>query len=163
MVDIRLFEDADWPEVWRIVAPVFRAGRTYAVATDISAQAARAMWVDTPTATYVVRDGEGQLVGTYFLQANKPGPGDHVANCGYIVDPEARGQGVATAMCRHSQERAVALGFRAMQYNLVVATNEQAVALWQREGFAIVGTLPGAFCDPDYGDVDAYVMFKTLV
>ena len=35
--------------------------------------------------------------------------------------------------------------------------------LWQRLGFAIVGTLPGAFRHPVRGYVDAHVMFKTLV
>ena len=65
-------------------------------------------------------------------------------------------------MCEHSQREAVAQGFRAMQFNFVVSTNEGAVRLWQRLGFAIVGTLPGAFAHPRLGYVDAYVMFKQL-
>jgi ribosomal protein S18 acetylase RimI-like enzyme len=96
------------------------------------------------------------------MKANHAGPGNHVANCGYIVDVDAQGQGVASTMCRHSLAEAYERGFRAMQYNLVVATNERAIAVWQREGFEIVGTLPDAFRHPDHGYVDAHVMFKTL-
>jgi ribosomal protein S18 acetylase RimI-like enzyme len=55
------------------------------------------------------------------------------------------------------------MGFRAMQFNLVVSTNERAVRLWQRLGFATVGTLPGAFRHRELGFVDAFVMFKTLI
>ena len=62
-----------------------------------------------------------------------------------------------------SQQQAVAMGFRAMQFNLVVASNVRAVRLWQHLGFAIVGTLPGAFRHHTLGYVDAHVMFKTLV
>jgi hypothetical protein len=49
-----------------------------------------------------------------------------------------------------------------MQFNLVVATNEPSVKLWQSLGFQIVGTLPGAFRHRTLGFVDAYVMFKEL-
>jgi ribosomal protein S18 acetylase RimI-like enzyme len=65
-------------------------------------------------------------------------------------------------MCEHSQREARTLGFRAMQFNFVVSTNTGAVHLWQKLGFSIVGTLPGAFRHKVHGDVDAYVMFKRL-
>jgi ribosomal protein S18 acetylase RimI-like enzyme len=65
-------------------------------------------------------------------------------------------------MCEHSQAEAVSMGFRAMQFNLVVATNERAVRLWKRLGFAVVGTLPRAFRHLRLGYVDALVMFKEL-
>ncbi len=88
--------------------------------------------------------------------------GSHVCNCGYIVDETARGRGIASEMCRHSQREALSLGFRAMQYNLVVSTNEGAVRLWKKHGFEVVGTLPEAFRHPRFGFVDAYVMYKRL-
>jgi ribosomal protein S18 acetylase RimI-like enzyme len=65
-------------------------------------------------------------------------------------------------MCEHSQLEALSLGFRAMQYNLVVSTNQAAVHLWERDGFDIVGTLPEAFRHPRLGFADAFVMFKRL-
>jgi ribosomal protein S18 acetylase RimI-like enzyme len=115
-----------------------------------------------PAKTYVCEDTTGRIVGTYCLKPNQPGGGSHVANCGYVVSPHARGLGVASAMCVHSQHQARALGFLAMQFNFVVSTNEGAVRLWKRHGFEIVGTLPGAFQHPELGFVDAFVMFKPL-
>jgi hypothetical protein len=88
--------------------------------------------------------------------------GSHVCNCGYVVAPEAQGQGIASAMCEHSQREAVAMGFLAMQFNLVVSTNERAVRLWNKLGFSVVGTLPLAFRHQRLGFVDAFVMFKQL-
>ena len=163
MARIIPLEDTHWPGAWAIIEPVFRAGETYGVATDISEAAAHAKWVREAAASYVALDDAGAVVGTYFLKPNYGGPGAHVANCGYIVAESARGQGLAAAMCRHSQREAVAAGYRAMQYNFVVATNDAAIRVWRREGFAVVGTLPGAFDHPRHGFVDAHVMFKTLV
>lgn len=160
---IDALQAGDWPAVWDILRPVFRAGETYAFATDIDETAAHRAWVELPAATFVVRAADERILATYYLKPNQPGPGAHVCNCGYVTAETARGQGLAAAMCEHSQAEARRLGFRAMQFNLVVATNEGAVRLWQRLGFAIVGTLPGAFLHPHQGYVDAHVMFKTLV
>ncbi|QTF94453.1 MAG: GNAT family N-acetyltransferase [Halomonas sp. BM-2019] len=145
-----------------MLEPVFRAGETYAVPRGISEQDAHRMWVELPRAVRVAEDETGTLLGTYTLKANQAGPGDHVANCGYIVSPAARGRGVAGQMCEHSLTLARELGFTAMQYNLVVASNAVAVRLWQRHGFAIAGTLPRAFRHPERGPVDAHVMYRLL-
>ena len=159
---IRKINDNDWQAVWKIIEPVFRAGDTYAFPTDISSAEARAAWVDTPAATFVATDEKGNILGTYYIKPNQAGPGSHVCNCGYIVDTAARNLGIASAMCEHSQRAAIDLGFRAMQYNLVVSTNKGAIRLWQKHGFSIVGTLPQAFHHPRQGFVDAYVMYKWL-
>ena len=104
----------------------------------------------------------GRILGTYYLQANQQGGGAHVANCGYATAVDATGRGIARAMCAHSLDRARARGFRAMQFNCVISTNERAVRLWQSHGFAIVGRLPGAFAHPELGLVDALVMYRML-
>lgn len=160
-IAIRPFQDQDWPSVWAILQPVFADGETYAFPPDISESQTRREWIERPSETQVVVIGP-TIVGTYYLKANQPGQGSHVCNCGYVVDERARGRGLASKMCEHSQERARAMGFRAMQYNLVVTTNIGAIALWERHGFETVGRLPGAFHSPTSGYVDALVMFKTL-
>ena len=104
----------------------------------------------------------GAVVGTYYLRANNRGGGAHVANCGYVVAPEAFGRGVARAMCAHSLDEARRRKFTAMQFNFVIASNERAVQLWQSLGFAIAGRLPEAFQHPRLGMVDAYVMVRGL-
>jgi ribosomal protein S18 acetylase RimI-like enzyme len=161
MTTIRRFETADWPAVWSMLQPTFAAGDTYAYPPSISETEARRLWIDAPAVTCVALV-DGAIAGTYFVKANQPGQGAHVCNCGYVTAAAARGHGIASAMCEHSQREALALGFRAMQYNLVVATNTGAIRLWQRHGFAIVGTLPRAFHHQRLGYVDALVMYKEL-
>lgn len=162
MITIRLFKESDWPAVWQIIAPVFHAGDTYAFPRDISEEEAHKAWVSVPKETYVAVDQEGVILGTYYIKPNQPGQGDHICNCGYIVAENARGQGIASAMCEHSQREALAQGFRAMQYNLVVSTNSGAVRLWKRHGFDVIGTVPQAFRHPVHGFVDAFIMYKKL-
>lgn len=162
-LEIRLFRDSDWNAAWPILQRTFSAGDTYAFDPESSEDEIRRAWIDVPQRTFVALDDSGAIVGTYFIKANQPGLGSHVCNCGYVVSEDAQGRGVASTMCEHSQIEAIAMGFRAMQFNLVVSTNERAVQLWQRLGFAIVGTLPGAFRHRQLGFVDAFVMFKTLI
>ena len=151
--------DAD--ALWAILHAVIAAGDTYAFAPDMSRADALVAW-HPPGGHTVVAERDGRLVGTYLLKANQPGLGNHVANCGYMVAPEARGQGVGEALCRHSIDTARGLGFDAVQFNSVVSTNRGAIALWQRCGFAIVGTVPRAFRHPREGLVDIYVMHRLL-
>ncbi|MCF2904365.1 GNAT family N-acetyltransferase [Octadecabacter sp. CECT 8868] len=157
---IRRATDADWRAIWAILEPVFRAGETYAVDRDISEDAAKAIWMDAPTATFVADDGA--VLGTYYIKTNHAGGARHVCNCGYVTVAAAQGRGIARAMCSHSLDQAKDLGYRAMQFNLVLASNVGAVALWQKLGFDIVGTLPSVFDHPKLGFVDAHVMWKTL-
>lgn len=162
MVTIRPFDEKYWVAAWRIIEPVFRAGETYAFSPAITEEEAHEAWVEIPAATFVAIDNSDDVLGTYYVKPNQPGLGDHVCNCGYIVAAHAGGKGVASEMCQHSQREALSRGFLAMQYNLVVSTNEQAVRLWKRHGFEIVGTLPGAFRHSRLGFVGAHVMYKQL-
>ena len=161
MLTIRYASDDDFESIWSIVKEAFDAGDTYPYPPGASKDAIRHTWMEVPAATYVALDGD-EVVGTYYVKPNQPGLGSHVCNCGYIVKSGARGRGVGRAMCQHSQDEARALGFKAMQYNLVVSTNEAAVKLWQDLGFEIVGRLPKAFAHQQRGLVDAYVMYKWL-
>jgi ribosomal protein S18 acetylase RimI-like enzyme len=149
-------------QIWDILEPTIRAGETLALPRDVSREAASSYWFAANHEVWVASEND-RLVGTYFLCANQQGGGSHVANCGYVTATGATGRGIARAMCMHSLERARARGFRAMQFNFVVATNERAVRLWEGMGFAIVGRLPGAFAHPTRGDVDALVMYQRLI
>jgi ribosomal protein S18 acetylase RimI-like enzyme len=162
MTSIRRYQEPDWPVVWPLLRTTFASGDTYAFSPKSSEAEIHKSWVETPAATYVACAQDGRLLGTYILKANQPGLGSHVCNCGYVVAPEAQGQGIASAMCEHSQREAVSMGFLAMQFNLVVSTNERAVRLWKKLGFRVVGTLPRAFRHQRLGFVDALVMYKEL-
>ncbi|MGF1476300.1 MAG: GNAT family N-acetyltransferase [Geminicoccaceae bacterium] len=161
MPQIRPATEKDWPAIWSILEPVFAAGETYAVSPDIDENEARALWLDRPVATYIAGLDE-EIVGTYYIKANQAGPGAHVCNCGYVTSDKARGRGVARAMCLHSQKEARRHGFKAMQFNLVVATNLAALTLWLKLGFRQVGRLEKAFQHPSQGLVDGIIMYKWL-
>lgn len=158
---IREATEADIDAIWPIFHEIVAAGETYAYSRDTSKEDAGKLWMEAPRKTYVVEE-EGRIVGTYFIKTNQAGGGSHVCNCGYMVAPHARGRGLATLMCTHSQRVAVDLGYKAMQFNFVIASNEGAIRLWQRLGFEIVGRLPQAFQHPRLGYVDALVMYKWL-
>ena len=158
---IRPVKEADEDALWAMLEPVFRAGDTYAVDPDISREAALAMWRGASHGAFLA-EAEGEALGTYYLKRNFAGGGAHVCNCGYVTAPAARGRGVARAMLTHSLETAKSAGFRAMQYNSVVASNTRAVETWKRTGFDVVGRLPGAFQHPDLGFVDCLVMWRDL-
>jgi ribosomal protein S18 acetylase RimI-like enzyme len=163
MSTIRRFSEEDWPWVWPFLRATFEAGDTYPYAPDSSEAEIHKAWVEMPHASYVACADDGAIVGSYTLRANQPGLGSHVCTCAYVVAPERRGQGYGTLMCEHSQLEAASTGFRAMQFNLVVSTNDRAVRLWQKLGFATVGTLPRAFHHERFGYVDALVMYKEIV
>jgi ribosomal protein S18 acetylase RimI-like enzyme len=162
MFEIRDYRESDWPSTWPILQETVRAGDTYTFSPESTEEEIRRVWVQVPGKTFVACDLEGRILGTYFIKANQPGLGAHVCNCGYVVAPTARGKGIASLMCEHSQAQALAMGFRAMQFNFVVSTNVRAIRLWERLGFSVVGRLPGAFNHQRLGYVDALVMFKQL-
>ncbi|MEW8032735.1 MAG: GNAT family N-acetyltransferase [Candidatus Thiodiazotropha endolucinida] len=161
-MEIRKYKEADWSQVWPIIEKVFRAGETYPYSPEITEHEAQKIWVVMPQEIYVATAEDGEILGTYYIKPNQPGLGSHVCNCGYIVSANARGKGVASRMCEHSQQVAVDVGFRAMQFNLVVSTNEGAIRLWKKLGFQVIGTLPKAFKSKSAGYVDALVMYKEI-
>ncbi|MCH8685452.1 GNAT family N-acetyltransferase [Pedomonas mirosovicensis] len=158
---IRRATPEDRDAIWAILEPVIRAGETYALDRDMSREDALAYWL-SPGHHALVLEEDGQILGTYYLRTNQAGGGRHVCNCGYMTSPAARGRGVARRMCEHSLKLARDLGYRAMQFNFVISTNETAVRLWQSLGFEIVGRLPGAFEHPHLGFVDALVFYQDL-
>lgn len=162
MFTLRPATPEDFEHIWSIFHAVVEAGDTYTYARETTKEQAYALWMSAPRQTFVA-DDDGAIVGSYFIKTNQSGGGDHVCNCGYMVAANARGRGLAALMCEHSQTVAKELGYRAMQFNFVVASNESAVHLWNKLGFATVGRLPLAFHHPHLGYVDALVMFKSLV
>ena len=158
---IRAATPDDDGAIWTIFEPILRAGETYALPRDWSRDELLAFW-RAPDHDVFVAEQDSAIAGTYFVCANHLGGGAHVANAGYATAQHARGKGVAREMCEHSLAHARARGFRAMQFNFVIATNTRAVALWQRMGFVIAGTLPEVFVHPALGDVDAFVMYRKL-
>ncbi|BBF88046.1 histone acetyltransferase HPA2 and related acetyltransferase [Aquitalea magnusonii] len=160
-MNIRRMHAEDFPAFWPTFHHIIQAQESYAFDPQLSEAQARALWCELPQETWLAEE-DGVLLGSYFIKPNAAGPGGHVCNCGYMVAPAARGQGVASALCAHSQQRGRALGFLAMQFNAVVASNTVAVALWKKLGFAEVGRVPGAYRHRSLGLVDCLIMHKWL-
>ena len=153
---------ADYDAIWEMFHDVIVKGDVFAFDSGMSRADGLAFWCGEEKRAYVAEEN-GRVCGSYYLKANQQGGGAHVVNAGYMVCETARGKRVGRSMAVHSLEEARRLGFRAMQFNFVVSTNESAVHLWKELGFAIVGTLPGAFRHPQQGYVDVYVMFRSLL
>ncbi|SHO57408.1 Acetyltransferase (GNAT) family protein [Vibrio quintilis] len=160
-MNIREMNELDFRRFWPVFEEIIKAQETYAFDPDMSYLQGYAVWCETPVKTYICEES-GQVLGSYYIKPNAMGPGKHICNCGFMVAPKARGKGVARAMCQHAQLKAVKMGFRAMQFNSVVSTNEVAVRLWQKEGFSIIGTVPEAYRHRTLGYVDSLIMHKKL-
>ena len=161
MLKIRKAVKQDWPGIYKILSEIIKKGDTYAIEPDAGEQELKELWMAKPKACFVAME-KGEVAGSYNLKTNQQGGGSHVCNAGYIVHPDIRGKGIGRRMCAHSLETALEMGYEAMQYNLVVSTNQDAVHLWKSMGFSIAGTLPGAFHHPEEGPVDAFVMYRLL-
>lgn len=158
---IRKATPGDATAIAAIIMPIIRDGTTYTLDSDMPESEALAYWVADDKETFVAEQ-DSVVLGTYYMRPNQAGGGRHVCNCGYMTHPTTRGRGIARRMCERSLGHARLRGYRAMQFNFVVSTNERAVRLWQSLGFDIVGRLQGAFRHPAHGYVDAFVMYRLL-
>ena len=159
-ITIRPQETPDRDDVWRILQAVVRAGNTFVNDPESDRDAVIATWEGPATHNYVA-ELDGEIAGAYLLRPTQPGLGSHIANASFAVAPSGRGHGVGRAMGEHALAEAKRLGFRAMQFNAVVSTNEPAIALWRSLGFEEVGRIPEAFRD-GAGYVDTLVMHRAL-
>jgi L-amino acid N-acyltransferase YncA len=153
--------EADFRAMWPIFQAVVSTGDTYVFAAETSYADALAFWFGPGVSTFVA-ELEGRVVGMYKFVANQRDRGSHVANASFMVDPACSGKGIGREIGLHCLREAKRAGFLAMQFNIVVSTNEAAVALWKKLGFSIVGTLPKVFLHAEIGYVDAYVMYRFL-
>lgn len=160
-VAIKEASNEDFDAIWDIFQRVVVTGDTYAYSPNTTKEEAYRFWMPPEKKTYVAIINT-QIVGTYFIKANQPGLGSHIANAAYMVHPEQHGQGIGNAMALHSITEAKKLGYIAMQFNLVVSTNKAAVNLWEKMGFKAIGTTPCGFKHASKDLVDTYIMYKPL-
>ncbi len=166
MLGNMLIRDAtpeDWPAIWPFLRRIVAAGETFSWDRDVGEERARAMWVhEPPGRTVVAVDSDGTILGTAETHPNQGGPGAHIANAGFMVDPDHAGRGVGRALGEHVIAQARADGYRAMQFNAVAETNTRAVALWRSLGFEVLTTVPEGFHHPTKGYVGLHIMYRRL-
>ena len=158
-VTIRPIVIADWPAVYAIFYDVVAQGETYAYPDDLTSDEARLLWVEGPPGESVVALIDGVVVGTAKYGPNRAGRGAHVSTASFMVASDARGRGVGRALCEYAIARTKELGFAAMQFNVVVSTNEHAIELYRHLGFSVVGTVPRAFDSASRGLVGLTIMY----
>ena len=153
----------DWPGIWAFYRVIVEAGETYALPRDISEAEGLAQWIQRPPGqTFVAIDDDGAVLGSASVYPNRPAAGAHVASASFMVNPEHSGRGTGRALGEHVITWARGQGYRAMQFNAVVETNERAVALWRSLGFEVLTTVPQAFEHPSDGHVGLHVMHRFL-
>lgn len=157
---IREATDDDWSGLYSIFTAITAEGRTYAYPQDATSDQARSLWMGQ--GRVVVAEEEGRVLATATMGANRGGRGAHVATASFMVDPAAQGRGIGRALGEHVVDWATSSGFRGIQFNAVVQTNDAAVHLWRSVGFAVIGTVPGAFDHPEHGYVGLHVMYRPL-
>jgi len=178
MLEIRKANEDDHDEIWEIIKASLSNGDSYTFPPDAPRGEMLAFWCGADKSTYVAVSTEQpksagilsddlhnpheKIVGTFFLKANQPSLGAHVANAGYMVAPDAKGMRVGRTMAEFSLDEARRLGFKAMQFNFVVKSNTVAVKLWQKLGFEIIGEIPEAFQHKENGLTNAYIMYRKL-
>lgn len=160
-MDITKINKQDFEQFWPTFRKIVTARETYAIDPDIDFDEAYKIWCVRPHHSFVAKQN-GAVTGCYYLKPNASGPGSHICNCGYMVDPRYRGKGIAKSLCIHSQHIAIESGYQAMQFNAVVSTNKVAIHVWKSLGFSVIGTIPNAYNHKQQGLVDAFIMYKPL-
>lgn len=157
----RSFEASDSDAVWAIIKDVIAGGETYVFHPDSSREKMLAYWLAPEKKVYVATLSD-EVVATFTIKPNMPDRASHVANASYMVSPLHSGKGIGEFIGRASLAEAKKLGYKAMQFNIVIKSNERAVNLWKKIGFRVLGEVPNAFQHPRLGMTNAYIMYREL-
>jgi ribosomal protein S18 acetylase RimI-like enzyme len=160
-VKIRRILPSDFDGAWNIIREVISTGDTYVFSPSSSKEKMLSFWIGDDKYTYVALIDE-VIAGTFFIKSNQPDLGSHIANAGYMTAPAAFGKGIGKAMAVFSLDEAKRLGYQAIQFNIVIKSNVNAIALWKKLGFEIIGEIPDAFQHQQNGLTNAYIMYRKL-
>ena len=158
---IRKAEQQDHEAIWQIIREVISRGDTYVFSPDSSRKKMLDYWCSEHCHTYVAVMDRA-VAGTFIIKDNQPDLGSHVSNASFMTAPKYEGRGVGRALGEYALKEAKRLGYKSMQFNIVVKANEVAVRLWQKLGFRIVGEVPEAIRQSSGEFVNAYIMWRDL-
>lgn len=154
---IRPYREEDLPAMVEIWNEVVAAGNAFPQTEPLTLEEARVFFAEqSHTAVATVN---GRVRGLYILHPNNIGRCGHVANASFAVAGASRGEGIGRLLVEDCLRQAAACGFRGLQFNAVVASNERARALYESLGFARIGMIPGGFCNRDSIYEDMYIYY----
>lgn len=152
---IREFVPEDLEEMRSIWNQVVEAADAFPQEKDLEAEEAYDFFKNQSFTGAAEEDGK--IAGLYILHPNNVGRCGHISNASYAVRQDMRGQQIGEKLVRHSIQKAEELGFGILQFNAVVASNHAAVHLYEKIGFAKLGTIPKGFRTRDgYQDIILY-------
>ncbi|KNC76636.1 hypothetical protein SARC_10871 [Sphaeroforma arctica JP610] len=104
------------------------------------------------------------ILGCFYVKPNFPDRCSGICNGGFITNPMARRRGVAKLMGKLYCRLAKDLGYRGCLFNLVFASNEASLRLWDGLGFTRLACLPQcAELKGIDGFTDAYQYYRNLL
>lgn len=158
-VELDLMQPSEQEAVRSLFNTIIKEGETYPQKFPLSESEFAAYWM---SGTAYVVQANATIVGAFFLKPNFPGRSSHIANAGFIVHPDLRGQGIGRFMGESVLQIARDLGYGALQFNLVFETNIASIALWKSLDFSIVGRLPNAVKLANDQMIDALIFYRSL-
>ena len=162
-IQVRAYTQADLPALIRIWNEVVKDGVAFPQEELLDASSGAAFFAEQ-TCTAVAEDRQtGHIYGLYILHPNNIGRCGHVANASFAVAGASRGEGIGRLLVEDCLRQAAACGFRGLQFNAVVASNERARSLYESLGFARIGMIPGGFCNKDDVYEDMYIYYHPTV
>lgn len=155
---VRAYRDEDLPAMTAIWNEVVEEGIAFPQEECLSQEEARAFFASQSRSAVAVRESDGAVLGLYILHPNNVGRCGHLCNASYAVASESRGLRIGEKLVRDCIASAPAFGFRVLQFNAVVRTNNRARRLYEKLGFTQLGVIPGGFRmkDGHYEDICPY-------
>lgn len=157
---VREYEEKDIEAMARIWNQVVEDGVAFPQEETLTKETARAFF-EAQSFTGVAEE-DGEILGLYILHPNNVGRCGHISNASYAVKRGERGRHIGEALVRHCLETGRELGFRLLQFNAVVASNQAAIHLYRKLGFVQLGVIPGGFRLPDGSYEDILPFYHTL-
>lgn len=157
---IREYQQQDVPAMMNLWNTVIEEGVSFPQTEPLTPEQADSFFAEQTFSA--VADLDGKVVGLYILHPNNVGRCGHIANCGYMVDPAARGMAVGEKLVLHSLEETKKQGFQILQFNAVVKSNTNAAKLYRKLGFVEIGVVPNGFLMKDGHYEDIILFYHTV-
>lgn len=142
-IDIRFYLETDLDQMTAIWNQVVEEGTAFPQTKTLSLTQAKDFFREQTCCGVAVR-GQ-QILGLYILHPNNIGRCGHIGNASYAVDDTVRSLGIGEKLVLHSIKASREAGFRLLQFNAVVASNQRALRLYEKLGFTRLGVIPGGF------------------